>query len=176
MLKHGFCYHVMIKDLVIRNNQFSLTIYSPPSLLTLTYKRTDRIPHLTQFDWVAMFTPHPEDFTEKLMAWVGNRRPTGISEGLLNAHINADRCVVSGHAGDRDSTSGVDRIGRGDDTADEKEGEGDKSAEDQYDDEGYCRATFKGRRGGLVSLRVADVFDTMHDAVTAMNVFGESEH
>ena len=125
-----------------------------------------------------MFTPNPEDFTEKLIAWVGNRRPTGISEGLLNAHINADRCSIPGHADIRDSTIRIDSGESGNDNADGKEGEGvaDEGADNQYDHEGYCRASFKGHRGGLVSLRVADVFDTMHDAVTAMNVFGELEH
>ena len=162
--------------------------FSFSSTFDRTYTNTDPIPYLTQFDWVAMFTPHPDDFTEKLMAWVGNRRPSGLPEGLLNAHIHADRCVV----GDDINVETVETVnlvdikgGRGGseerdsavyDTDREKTDALSNNRHSEYDDAGYCRVSYRGERDGLKSLRVADVFDTMFDVVTAMNVFGEFEY
>ena len=51
------------------------------------YIRTDPVPRLVQYDWVAMFSPEPTQFIEKAMPWIGKRRNTKISTELLNPHL-----------------------------------------------------------------------------------------
>ena len=115
------------------------------TILAVGEEITDRIPHMKQLDWEAMFTPQPDVFVERVLQWIAHRQPANLPVDMLTTHLHPHmdtiECVrfLREH---NQSHANLDRLDR----------------------PIVCPRN---------DARVADMFDTMTNIVTAMNAFGE---
>ena len=156
--------------------------------------RTDPVPRLVQYDWVAMFSPEPTQFIEKAMPWIGKRRNTKISPELLNPHLplsmNIGEKGVQSMKIERNGDGVVQEVAADGSVIEIKKERSNKDDSDNGNDKTTSGAV-KSKNGieksegendekddnenEMLKLRVIDVFDRMKDVVIAMNAFGEGK-
>jgi hypothetical protein len=140
-------------------------------ILTMGEEPADPIPRMTQYDWVAMFTPHPQDFVATGLLWLGNLRPTTVNTELLSPHV-----PLSSNYRDSKCKNSEDSVNQ-QDIEMEMDIDGspiiknEKFLADQTETSSEC-ADHKS----FLKMRVGDVFDSMSDVVTAMNCLGERRY
>jgi hypothetical protein len=125
----------------------------------------DPIPHMTQYDWVAMFTPRPQDFVATGLLWLGNLRPTTVNIELLSPHVPLSSYYRDSKCeNNKDSEMEMDVDGS-------LKVKYDKALADKTETSSEC-----AEHKSFLKMRVGDVFDSMSDVVTAMNCLGERRY
>ena len=161
--------------------------------------RTDPVPRLVQYDWVAMFSPEPTQFIEKAMPWIGKRRNTKISPELLNPHLplsmNIGEKGVKSVKIERNGNRVVQEVAADGSVIEIKKERSDKDGSSGKENDKTTSGPVESQNGiekselkndekvdekddnenEMLKLRVIDVFDRMKDIVIAMNAFGEGK-
>ena len=178
-ISHHFL-SLVISSLLTHFN-YSPTPYYQPS--------SDPIPHLTQYDWEAMFAPNPAQFVQNAMSWIGNRRETSVPTGLITPHMptmeqqtnkeKLSKCMSRNALIKRNKDVKADKKSNvivNDDGSttvitdldpNSTIGDGDKDGEEIPCD--------SSDEAPLNKLRVVDIFDSIKSIVIAMNAFGEMD-
>ena len=117
-----------------------------------------------------MFTPQPADFVDRVLHWIAHRRPTTLPAHMLATHmrpsVDSVGCVRlrslnrAGSAATAAATAITVTSASSKRLAQIQPLDGSKEEVD-------CAPN---------PARVADTFDTYHDILHAMNVFGEKYH
>ena len=136
---------------------------------------------MTQYDWVAMFTPRPEDFIETGLLWLGNLRQTSVNTELLNPHVPLSANYRDKNCkNDSYNTVSEENIDIEMEMEMEVEMDTDGSPKIKKNTTLPVRTGISSECGAsdkpFLKLRVRDVFDSMSDVVTAMNCLGERRY